>query len=370
MKLTCQRKELNEALQILGTIVSPAGTRPLYSNVRLEATKEAVIVSATDLEVGAKLKIPVEKVGEEGVVLVPHSHFSAILRETTASDLEFTEENLVMDVRGGTSHFRILCEGVDEFEDVTGFGDGPAVEIDREALAEMIRLTAFAIAGEEGPFALRGVLLSISGKNIEMVGTDGRRLSRVKKKVNNPEDATMQGIVPRKTLDLLAKLPGDAGGALALRIEERQIAGATSKGELRGQLIEGQFPDYERVIPKSGKIKVDMPVAQFLSCVRQAALITTEEQPAMRLTIQPGKVLFEAESADVGSADIDMACDYQGEECSLLFNPKFLIDVLRAIAEEQVRFEVTDSENAVAMRAGHNFVHVLMPITEGAGSGR
>jgi len=364
MKLTVQRRQLLDVINALGSLVSATAARPAYANLRLAAMEGKLSVSASDLEVGAKITVGIEELKEDGVVLAPYDRLSAILRECPDESLVVNEENLAMTVTGKTSSFRVLCESPEDYEDIEPVSEDGLVEVDRDALAEATRRTAFAVADEEGPFSLRGIYIRIAGKDMEVVGTDGRRLSFVKKKVKNAGDGEMDGIVPRRALEMVAKLPTDGKGGVQLRLEERQLAVRTEAAMLRAQLIEGQFPDYDRVIPKENKLKVELPTAELLSAVRQAAVMSPEDAPSIRVTLSDKTLLLASESADVGSARVELACDYKGEECSLLFNPQYIVELLRVVDKEAVRLEAADSDHAVLIRAGHGFLYVLMPISE------
>jgi DNA polymerase-3 subunit beta len=363
MKFVANREELYHGFQRVGGVISSSIQQPIYRNVRMQAKGDALYLSATDLEVGLRLTIAPVEVEEEGVALVPHARVAPILGATPDELVAFAESEGTAVIETSDSNFRILGEDPADFADIPDLPAEGAVEVDAEVIKYMIRRTAFAAANEKGRYALNGVLFVI-GKDdsIELVAADGARLAHVKKKVSNPGGTTADFIVMTRGVEQLARLADYSKEPIRFAATDTQFLAENSAGRIVCQLVEGQFPNYQEVIPTESKVKVELPVRELLSAVRRASYLTTDQTRVVDFCFSAGVLAITAESPDVGRAEVRMPVDYEGEEATIAFNPEFLEDMLAIVEREGVKMRFVDRRSPCVMKSGMDFTYVVSPV--------
>jgi len=246
-----------------------------------------------------------------------------------------------------------------------GFDPENAYELDRDDFVDMVAKTSFAAHKGKHRYALNGVLLVIKPDRIEMVATDGRRLAHAQRKTKNPAGSDVSIIVPTKALDEIIKVLTDEDEKVGLNIvDDKLVVARTSRAILSSRLVEGHFPPYESVIPKDNDKKVDLDRERLHSAVRRAALVTTEESGTVALSFASNKLSVHSAAPEKGEAQVSLAVDYGGPDIEVNFNPTFLVEFLRAVADETVRLEFRDSSSAGLFRAGKDFLYVVMPVSK------
>lgn len=364
MKLRFAREPFRDAFQSAATIASQRTTKPVLQNVKVETGKEGVVLSATDLEVAVTLSV-VEgvEVLEKGQMLLPASRVTGILRESPADQLELESAENICKITGKDSVFKVLVEDPEEFPALPSMQTEGALQIDAAQLVAMVRKTAFATARESTRYALNGILFVISDRTLELAATDGRRLAVATLNLEKSEAALPPAIVPVKALTELERLPRKEGEAVLVKLEERQVFFKTERGLISSRLVEGNFPPHSEVIPKDLNKKVRVKRAALLSAVRRAALLTTEEAKAVRLNLSSGKLTVSSKTPESGEAEVNLDVEYSGSALEIGFNPDFLIDVLRAVEEEEIEFEASEPTRPALIRAGKDYLYVVMPLT-------
>ena len=363
MKIRCETKKLHEAFQAVQSIIPPRSTKPILANVKMLAKGNEIQLLATDLEVGIRRTVTEVEVLEAGACIAPAARTAAILREAGDTTVELTASKTSCHISYEESNYDLVSEDPDEFPDVPDFEEGAALEIERDTLREMIHRTAFAAAREKTRYALHGVLFKVKKDNLTMVATDGRRLAYVRKKAAKATKEEHSVIVPSKAMRELEKLTEAAEEPVKLRIGERSIIAKVGHTVLSSRLVEGQFPDYEAVIPKDCDKKMSLGADRFLSAIRRAALFTGEEARSIRLHLTKGKMLLLAESPDLGKAEIELELDYKEGEVEIGFNPDFLADALRVVGPAEIKFELKDSAGPGLLREGKDYIYVVMPVS-------
>jgi DNA polymerase-3 subunit beta len=337
--------------------------QPIYRNVRMEARDDGVYLSATDLEVGLTVKVAEVNVEGEGVVLLPHSRVSPILGATPDEQVTIVEDDGAVVIETGDSNFRILGEDAADFPDTPQLPADGAVEIDREALTYMIRRTAFAAADEKGRYALNGVLFAVGKEGtIELVAADGARMAHVKKKVSNPDGVQLEFIVLTRGVEQLARLADYGKEPVRFTATDNQFLAQNEVGRLVCQLVEGQFPNYQEVIPPESKVKIQLPTKDLLSAVRRASFLTTEQTRVVDFRFFEGSLAITAESPDVGRAEVRMPVEYDGEEQRISFNPEFIEDMLAIVQRETVKLRFSDRRSACVIKSGLDYTYVVSPV--------
>jgi len=363
MKLVADREALYQGFTRVGSVIGSGMEQPLYRNVKMQAFGDALWLSATDLEVGLTLKVPDVDIQEEGAALLPHSRISPILRATPDEKVNVQEDDGAVMVEAGDSRFRILGEDPEDFPGIPELPAEGVVEIDPEILRYMTRRTIFAAANERGRYALNGVLFVIGpGENIELVAADGSRLALVQKKVSNPDGVEKDFIVLLKGVEQIGHLASYGREPLRFAATENQLIAENDAGRMACQLVEGQFPNYKEVIPTEFKVKAELPTAQFLSAVRRASYVTSEDARVVDLHFADGALTVLAEAADVGRAEVKVAADFEGEDFLVSLNPVFVEDMLSIVERESVKMRFMDRRSPCVIKSGVDYTYVISPV--------
>jgi DNA polymerase III beta subunit len=315
------------------------------------------------MEMYLTLKVPEVEVEQEGATLLPHARVAPILGATPDERIALKEDNGAVLIEAADSKFRLLGENPADFPETAALPETGVVEIDAEVLGYMIRRTAFAAAQEKGRYALNGVLFVIGKQDtIEMVAADGARLAHVKKKVSNPDGVQANLIVMTKGVEQLARLADYATGPVRFGVSGTRLVAENDAGRFACQLIEGQFPNYQEVIPADSKVKVQAGAKELLSAVRRAAFLTTEETRVVDFCFSDGSLAITAESPDVGRAEVRMPVEYKGPEAKISFNPEYIEDVLSIVERDTVKIRFTDRRSPCVIKSGVDYTYVVSPV--------
>jgi len=368
MKVDFNRSALSEALALVGSVVPSRTPKPILKCVQITAEGKEVRICATDLEVGVSCVVSEVEVREAGEVLVPADRLTAIVRESADDVLVLEAADGTCEVKGADSHFTIYGHEGGQYPTVPAFDGKADLEVGLNVLQVGIEKVLFATARESSRYAINGVLWQIKDKKLVLVATDGRRLARCRVKLGTapekgegPEDI----IVPAKTMGLLEKIGSNEKDTVAIRLVDNQILLSCANVVISSNLVEGNFPKYEDIIPADHDKKIKLSKDAALSAVRRSSLLTSEESRGIKLSIAENKVIFSGRAPEAGDAEIEMPVEYSGEPISIGFNPNYLIDVLRVIQESEVDLELGQSDRPGVVRSGADFLCVLMPISLG-----
>jgi len=364
MKVICNRGALLDALIMTGNVVASRTPKPVLQCVKLTAEDNTLTVAATDLEVAIRYsdnQVQIEKPGE---ALVPADKLRDIVRESMDDTLsiELAGEQAV--IKGQDSKFTIYTQNPREFPPVPDFEGEADFEIAGGHLKQLIGQTLFAAAKESTRYAFNGVLVVAKGKKISLVSTDGRRLAQAKGDLSAeklPKDGA-RAIVPAKALQLIEKLVDDPEAPVSFQIRENQVIFHTADATLTSNLVEGQFPPYEDVIPKDTDKKMTAGTADFLSAVRRAALLTTEESKGVRMAFNKSGLKLTSRSPESGEAEVNFACKFEGSDVEIGFNPQFVTEALRVVDTDEITLELTAPNRPGLLKGGQNFLYVIMPV--------
>ncbi len=368
MKANFNRTALAEALGLLTSVVPTRTPKPVLRCIKITAAEKEVRICATDLEVAMIYVISEVQVDQPGDVVVPADKLAAIVRESVDEVLAIEAEEGKCLIKGADSHYTIYGQEADLYPAIPEFEGDPHVQITLASLQDGIDQSLFATAKESSRYAINGVLWEIHGKKLMLVATDGRRLARVKVPLTaTPEKdfAEQKIIVPAKTMSLLGKIGAEDEDAVAVRFVDNQVLMKCSNVVLSSNLVEGNFPKYEDIIPSDYDKKVTVPTDAALSAVRRSSLLTSEESRGIKLAVGPEAIVFTGSAPEAGDAEVDMPVEYSGEPIEIGFNPQFLIDVLRVIKAEKFDFEFGQSDRPGLIKSGNDFLYVLMPINLG-----
>ena len=368
MRAEFNRTALSEALSLVASVVPARTPKPILRCVRISASKEQTRLAATDLEVGISCLISEVSVRDEGEVVIPADKFSAIVRESADDVLVLESAEDKCSIKGADSHFTIYEQPAEQYPSIPDFDGKGDLEISLPVLQGAIKRSLFATAKESTRYALNGVLWEIKGKKLSLVATDGRRLARVRVLMSSAASekiASSKIIVPAKTMSLLEKIDASEKDVTSVKLVDNQILINCADAVVSSNLVEGNFPKYEDIIPTDYEKKLSLPTEAVASAVRRAALLTSEESRGIRLAIGKGKIIFSGRAPETGDAEVEMNVDYKGDPLEIGFNPMFITDALKAIETADFELELGTADRPGLIKSGSDFIYVLMPINLG-----
>ena len=349
MKFTINRDHFSAGLQLVSNVVGSRKTMPILQNVLLEATSGKIHLTTTNLDLGIRCSIKAE-VAEEGSTTLPVKDLSRIVKEL--ADMEVSVESAdnsksTISTRG--SVFNLIGIDSKEFPPLPELEKSKSVELKVEELAQMLKSVSYAQSVNEERYMLKGVFFQMEKGNLSLVATDGRRLAVSQKQISN-EEVQGEFILPSLTVSEIEKLP-KTGEAISLSFTDRQVSfdlpveeekssesGFVGSIYFVSKVVEGKYPNYKQVIPKDDfkEAKVERELMQ--ECVTRASLVSDER---ITLRIKANEMEISGQSL-LGDACESLPIFYEGEESTVSFNPKFLMDPLRAIQVDQISFEFRD----------------------------
>lgn len=362
MKCICDRLALSEALSATAGVAAARTPKPILQCVRLSAERDELMLTAYDQEVGLRYRVKQVDVSRSGEVLVSGDRLALIVRESQDETLAFETDGDLLHIRGSDSHFQVVGQNVREFPPVPDMEGEPDFVVKIGQLCDAVERTVFAAARENTRYAINGVLWQKTGKKLQLVATDGRRLALSTASLEKASAEDMSAIVPLKPLHLLTRLHFNADDLLEVRLLPNQIILRTERATISSVLVEGRFPKWEDVIPHELDKKLTLPTSKLLSGVTRAALLASMESKGIRVHLCPKKMTLSSRSAEQGEATINVEVpDYSGEEITIGFNPEFLRDALK-VCDETVSMELKESAKPAVMTSGSKFRYVVMPV--------
>jgi DNA polymerase-3 subunit beta len=307
------------------------------------------------------------KVSKPGSSTVPVKKLFGIVRELSNSeiDLEVDEKN-VCTIRSGPSFYKIHGLSADEFPPRPQFKEDKKVVLPQETVRSMMKKTSFAISTDESRYVLNGIFISLKDHKMTMVATDGRRLALVDEEVDVSEGSQGEFIVPAKAVNELNRLLQEKG-EVEIRYTENQ-ASFTLKDDkgssilIVTKLIEGNYPNYRQVIPAETKERISLVREEFLHALRRAEIMTSEKSNSVKMSFGKNKLEITANSPEVGEAKESLAVNYKGKEMAIAFNPKYMIDPLNALPNDEVFIELIDELSPGVLKINGPFLYVVMPM--------
>lgn len=369
MKVTFNRSALAEALGLVTSVVPTRTPKPILKCVRIAAAGKEMRISATNLEMGIDYLVSEVEVHQEGEAVVEAERLAAIVRESADDVLVLETSDTTCEIRGMDSHFTVYGQDPKQYPKVPSFAQSQAdLTISLEQLQLGIEQCLFATAKESSRYAINGVLWEAKGRKLLFVATDGRRLARCRVELQQAAAASTaerKVIVPAKTMALLQKVVPHDKDSVAVKFVENQVLVSCANVMISSNLVEGNFPKYEDIIPGDYDKKLTLPTEGALSGVRRAALLTSEESKGIKLSLTGEALVFSGSSPEAGAAEVRLPVEYSGEPVEIGFNPQFLIDVLRVVKTPDFELELGQPDRPGVIKSGADFLYVLMPINIG-----
>lgn len=361
IKLHITKENILEGLQRVQNVVSARTTLPILSNVLIQAEKNGLCFTTTDLDVGVRCKIEAE-VTKTGATTLPARKLFSILREVIATDIELeVDDKNSASIRCGSSFYRIMGLPEEEFPRFPQASGDKSIKIEQNVFRDLLRKTSFAVSSDETRYVLNGVYMSFKGEKLTVVATDGRRLALAEADVPITKGSESEFILPSKAVAELQRLLAEKGDAV-LSVGENQIIIELGDSTLVSKLIEGTFPNFRQVIPTEAKERVAIERESLLGALHRASILASEKTQSVKLNFSKTNLTITATTPEVGEAKESLAINYKGKELTIAFNPQYLMDPLRNLDADEVIMELTDELSPGVLKINAPFLYVIMPM--------
>ncbi|ASG21609.1 DNA polymerase III subunit beta [Nitrospirillum viridazoti] len=372
MKITIERAALLRSLGHVQSVVERRNTIPILSNVLLKAENGELALTATDMDLEIVESVPAD-IARPGSATAPAHTLYDIARKLpdgSQVELDFTADTLTL--RSGRSQFRLGALPVEDFPVMAGGDAGHRFTLSASDLKMLVDRTKFAISTEETRYYLNGIYLHASKAKtgaaeipvLRAVATDGHRLARVEMALPDGASGIPGVIIPRKTVIEVRKLLDEAADRIEVQLSDTKVRFAFDSIVLTSKLIDGTFPDYERVIPTGNDKVMEVNAGQFAAAVDRVATISTEKSRAVKLSLDRGILTLSASSPEAGSATEEIEVSYDNTALEIGFNSRYLLDITQQIEGDGVRFTLADAGSPTVVRdvADGSALYVLMPM--------
>ncbi len=361
MKFAVTKEALLDGLQRIQNVVSTRSTLPVLTNALLETTKTGLRLTTTDLEVAVRCEI-LAQVEKAGATTLPARRLSAIVRELPASEITSKPTQrtsrrcgaarafLRFSVSRRRSSRRFLPSRMRRF-----------IPSRQSELKDGLRRTSYAISVDETRYVLNGILFSFKENKLTLVATDGRRLALFDSDLEFPHSHERDFIVPTKAVTELQRLLGEEG-EMQISVGENLVSFELNGSQLVSKLVEGNYPNYRQVIPGEAKERVTIEREALLNTVRRVSLLSNDKTSSVRLNFSRNNLDITANTPEVGEAREALAVVYRGRDLSIAFNPEFLMDPLRNLANDEIHLELIDEMSPGVIKINTPFLYVLMPM--------
>ncbi|BAU71690.1 DNA polymerase III subunit beta [Metapseudomonas furukawaii] len=365
MHFTIQREALLKPLQLVAGVVERRQTLPVLSNVLLVVEGQQLSLTGTDLEVELVGRVALEEPAEPGEITVPARKLMDICKSLPSDaliDIRVDEQKLL--IKAGRSKFTLSTLPANDFPTVE---EGPGslnFSLVQSKLRRLIERTSFAMAQQDVRYYLNGMLLEVNGGVLRAVSTDGHRLAMCSMQTGIEGLDRHQVIVPRKGILELARLLTEQDGEVRIVLGQHHIRATTGEFTFTSKLVDGKFPDYERVLPRGGDKLVVGDRQVLREAFSRTAILSNEKYRGIRLTLASGQLKIQANNPEQEEAEEEVAVDYNGGNLEIGFNVSYLLDVLGVMSTEQVRLILSDANSSALLQEADNddSSYVVMPM--------
>jgi DNA polymerase-3 subunit beta len=367
MKLYCEREALLGDCQLASAAATTRDIKPILRNLKAIAEGDKCTLMATDLELGIRLQVRSPQVQEPGEAILPANKLTSILRESTDDYLTIEADAQKCVVTGAHNEFEMPGEDPVEFPDIPVFSEKKHHELTAGALRTMIRRTVFAAARESTRYAMTGVVWELEGSQCRLVATDSKRLALATgpaKEVGGHDTKGGSHIVPTKAMALLERNLHDDDEIVRVSLRPNEVLFQTEKATIYSRLVEGRFPPYKEILPKKANARINLKVPEFLTAVRQAAIMTDEESKRVNFHFAAGNLTLAAQGAASGRSKVEMDLEYDGTPIDIAFDPQYLVDMLKILeADAALSLDLIDGSKPALFKSGAEYQYLVMPLS-------
>jgi DNA polymerase III subunit beta len=347
MNFQITRQNLVQGLAAVSASIPSKTTLPVLSNILIETSPEGVRMSATDLDVGVRVRVPAE-VKEAGSLTAPGKKLQEIAKELPDQPVQISTRGDQIELSCGRSRFKLNGLPANDFPDLPVIDFDGGWTADGKDLLSLIQHTSFAVSTEESRPVLNGVLWELRDGEMRMVATNGHRLARMRIPAGPSVESTAQLIVPPAALDQVRRLyKGDE--TIRVAREGNQLGFHSDATEVYTRLIEGSYPNYEQVIPKDNDKHAIMARGPLESAIRRVAAVASDQTHRIRMEFKEGRVNFNVLTPDLGEAHDEIEIGYDHDPITIGFNANYLLEVLRYVGTDEVKMSLKAPERAVTV---------------------
>ncbi|MFC2058096.1 DNA polymerase III subunit beta [Chloroflexota bacterium] len=371
MKISCDQEKLNKGLAVVGRAVAMRAVLPITNNVLISTEQSKLKLAATNLEIALSCWIDA-KIEEEGAITVPARLITDFVNYLPESQVDITLPTGTKSIEVKCDRYEARISGLDaaDFPPAPEITEGTTTQVEPDALRLAISQVVFVAATEESRPVLTGVHAEFEGDQLTLAAADGFRLAVHKMPLSTPVDSKTTIVIPARSLAELNRLLGEQKEPVTITInpQNSQVLFRLKDVEMVSQLIQGTFPNYEQLIPKSYTTKATVGLAEFLRATRSASIFARDGSGIVRLQVtlgeDTGKMAISARAEEIGDDVAEISAEVEGVEAKIAFNSKYLLDVLGVINEEKVALETTTPSSPGVIRpvGKDNYIHVVMPM--------
>ncbi|MBN1794214.1 MAG: DNA polymerase III subunit beta [Candidatus Omnitrophica bacterium] len=361
MRFVAEKDILQKGLHSVQNAVASRSTLPILSNILLETQNNTLQISATDLDVLGITTAATVKTIEEGSGTIPAKRISDIIKELPNAEVVVTmKKNNMFTVESGNSVFKIIGLPKEGFPQLPTPTHDNKTTIPQASLKRILQRTTFAVSHDETRYVLNGLYVSINGDTLHFVATDGRRLALIEHTINTTTKIKTQAIIPSKTTTELLKTIKEEGD-IEIYLEQNQVFFKTNETTIISRLIEGEYPDYQQVLPKEKGERVVAEKEGFYSTMKRASLLSTPESTAVKIELLKNKMVVSKTTPEIGEFRDELSVEYAGPTLTIGFNPNYLMDVLRVLEGETVEMEVVSAAKPALFKE-ERYLYLVLPM--------
>lgn len=344
MKFTTSQAEFQKALHLVASVVPSKSTLPILETVLIEVSPGGgITLTATDLDISVRVKRAGD-VEEGGRVAVAARRLYEVVRELGDQELSIAGEESGLTLKCPSGRYRFVGAPVDDFPGLPEIPDQKQVQIEPQKIERMVRQTLYAVSADETRPELTGLYLSITEKEMSMVATNGHRLARATLTGTFKQKREM--LLPPKALNQLLRLMGDSEGPLEISGSKNYAMVQMGNTQLYSRLLEGPFPDYERVIPKSNPLHAVVRREDLLASLRRILVLSDSQTRQVKLLFEPGRLQIMAEYQGAGEAQEELPLEYEGDPLTIGYNGGYLLEMLKTFDSERVEMAFQSAVSA------------------------
>lgn len=364
MKFIFDRDAMIKEISIAQEIISTKNATSILSNVLFIAENNTLSIKATDIKVTFETKLPVE-IQEEGMTTIFCDKFMSILNNLPSGEIEFNQNDIKVTIKPISKkvNFQLKSMASDKFPEFNPTEEIKYFEIPSAEFKEMITQTIFAVSYDETRFFMNGVYFEKKEDNLITVATDSRRLAYSEKNICQGIEDFKAAIVPPKILNIILKrIPSE--GNINISVGEKTIYFKFGNYQFSSVLIDGQFPNYKRVIPEVQSSYFEVEKKDLVDALKRVSLLVEQKSHRVYFNLTPGILTITSQESEIGTAKEEIPCMYEGEETVIAFNYLHIEEPMKVIGTERLRFEFTETMRAVTLKSvpDSDFFHVIMPM--------
>lgn len=364
MKFTFDRDAMTKEIAVTQEVITNKNALSILSNIYMSAEQGMLTIKATDSSVSFTTKIPVE-IQEEGSTTIFCDKFMSILSQLPSGEISFVQEDVKVTIKPVDKKIKFELKSIasEKFPEISAADNVPFFELPAKEFKQMIVQTYFAVSEDTQRFFMTGVYFKKDNDNLIMVATDGRRLSFISKEIAQGVGDFSPAIVPTKILGCILKNASDEGNIM-LAVIDKMIFAKFGNYEFSSLLLDGQFPNYEKVIPDRQNFSMSALKSDLEQALKRTTIMTDKKVNRLLFKISEGNLTLISPDSEIGNATEEIPCNYSGEEVTIAFNHTYISEPLKFLGTERLVLEFTEPMRAVTLRPdpAADYFHIIMPM--------